>query len=371
MDFIEQLQQLSTKIPRLCEMLQTEEATKNALIMPFIGILGYDVFDPTEVVPELVADIGTKKGEKVDYAIQKDGRTIMLWECKHCGGDLSLNHASQLFRYFTVTDARIAVLTNGITYRFFTDLEAPNKMDEKPFLEIDMLNLNEASVAELRKLSKPAFDIDAILSVAGELKYTREIKRILQEQSQSPSDELLKFFASQLQMGILTSARKEKLSDAFRHGFKGYVNDQLNDRLKTALGGSTPVSLPQSAEDLDSPEIKRDDGVVTTEEEIEAFYVVKSVLRCHVAPERIVARDKQSYFGILLDDNNRKPLVRLHFNNKTQKYIGVFDSNRQETRTPINNLNDIYNLADEIIRVLDFYEQPKSAQENIEKEGHP
>src|SRR5687768_9087976 len=119
MSFIEDLQALSLKTEKLCSMLQTEEATKNALILPLIHMLGYDIFDPTEVTPEFIADVGIKKGEKVDYAVYKDGKLIMLFECKHCGGDLSLKHASQLYRYFGVTEARVAVLTNGLTYRFF------------------------------------------------------------------------------------------------------------------------------------------------------------------------------------------------------------------------------------------------------------
>src|SRR5438874_6514636 len=162
MDFIDELNALAVKVPKLCDMLQTEEATKNALVLPFIRILGYDIFDPTEVIPEFVCDVGIKKGEKVDYAIQKDGKIIMLFECKHCGGDLNIKHAAQLFRYFMVTDARIAVLTNGVDYRFFTDLEATNKMDEKPFLEVDMLDLNESVVSELKKLTKPAFNLDEL-----------------------------------------------------------------------------------------------------------------------------------------------------------------------------------------------------------------
>lgn len=169
MDFIDQLKALAGKVPALCDILQTEEATKNALVMPFIRLLGYDIFDPLEVVPEFIADVGIKKGEKVDYAIKKDGKIIMLFECKHCGADLSIKHASQLFRYFSVTEARVGVLTNGVVYRFFTDLEAPNKMDDKPFLEVNMLDLNDAVVAELKKLSKPAFNIDALMTAAGEL----------------------------------------------------------------------------------------------------------------------------------------------------------------------------------------------------------
>ncbi len=79
MDFIDRIRDLSTRIPKQLEHIQTEEATKNALIMPFISALGYNVFDPTEVVPEFTADVGIKKGEKVDYAIHLDGKPIMLF----------------------------------------------------------------------------------------------------------------------------------------------------------------------------------------------------------------------------------------------------------------------------------------------------
>jgi hypothetical protein len=115
MDMIDQLRALATRIAATKNLIQTEEATKNAMVMPFIQILGYNVFDPTEVTPELIADVGTKKGEKVDYAVLRDGKPILLFECKKCGGDLHINHASQLFRYFHVTAARFGVLTNGLT----------------------------------------------------------------------------------------------------------------------------------------------------------------------------------------------------------------------------------------------------------------
>ena len=134
MDFADQITALASRIHKQLDHIQTEEATKNALILPFINALGYNVFDPTEVVPEFTADVGIKKGEKVDYAIKLDGKVIMLFECKQVGAALSRAHASQLFRYFTVTEARVGVLTNGVTYLFFSDLEEPNKMDERPFL---------------------------------------------------------------------------------------------------------------------------------------------------------------------------------------------------------------------------------------------
>ena len=351
MDFVEELQALALKAEKLCSLLQTEEATKNALVMPFINTLGYDIFDPTEVIPEFIADVGIKKGEKVDYAIKKDGKIVMLVECKHCGGDLNIKHASQLFRYFSVTDARIAILTNGLVYRFFTDLEAPNKMDEKPFLEVDMAELDDVALTELKKLSKAAFNIDEIIAGAGELKYTRQIKRLISEQIENPSDEFVKLFASKVYDGILTPARREFFSDLTRRSFKQLINERINDRLKAVMSGNAEAAVVEEKETVAA----REKLVETTAEELEGFYIVKSLLRDMVDPNRIIHRDTQSYMGILLDDNNRKPLARLHFN-RSQKYLGTFNEKREEERVPINNLDEIYQHAEKMRRVFAFYE---------------
>jgi len=360
MDFIDELKALAGKVPALCDVLQTEQATKNALVMPFIRILGYDIFDPMEVVPEFIADVGIKKGEKVDYAIKKDDKIIMLFECKHCGGDLNIKHASQLFRYFAVTDARVGVLTNGVQYRFFTDLEAPNKMDDKPFLEVNMLDLNDSVVAELKKLSKPAFNIDALMTAAGELKYMRAIKKLLAEQMENPSDEFVKFCASKVYEGTLTPSRREYFHGLTKRGFSQLVTERINERLKTALTGDTSVNSGEV-------ETEGEALIETTAEELEGFYLIKSLLRDVVDPSRIIHRDTQSYMGILLDDNNRKPIARLYFN-RPRKYLGVFDENRKEERVHIESLNDIFKHADRIRRVFAFYEREK-AEIKIEEEA--
>src|SRR3546814_246350 len=129
MDIVDRLRELASRASRLQSSIHTEEACKHALILPFLSLLGYDVFNPDEVVPEFVADVGTKKGEKIDYAIRKDGKVIVLVECKWNGKGLTLENASQLFRYFAVTEARCAMLTNGLTYQLYTDIDEPNKMD--------------------------------------------------------------------------------------------------------------------------------------------------------------------------------------------------------------------------------------------------
>ncbi len=174
------------------------------------------MFDPTEVIPEFSADVGVKKGEKVDYAIIKDGRVIMLVECKASGVDLDQAHASQLFRYFSVTEARIAVLTNGVVYRFYSDLEEPNKMDSKPFLVFNLLDAQDALVAELKKLTKSSFDLDEIMTTAGELKYTREIKRILTDQLDHPSEHFVRLFASEVHPGRITQAVRQQFTEFTR-----------------------------------------------------------------------------------------------------------------------------------------------------------
>ena len=217
MEFFEKLNSLASKIRQQGAAIKTEEATKNAFVMPFINtVLGYDVFDPTEVTPEFVCDVGTKKGEKIDYAILKEGEVQILVECKKIGEPLNINHASQLFRYFHVTNARISILTNGQVYKFFTDLDAPNKMDEKPFLELDLLDIDEHAVPELIKLTKSAFDVESIINSAGELKYVSQIKKEIAAQFSKPEDDFVKFFASRVYDGIITQRVREQFTELTR-----------------------------------------------------------------------------------------------------------------------------------------------------------
>ncbi|CAG9001739.1 MAG: hypothetical protein CENE_03765 [Candidatus Celerinatantimonas neptuna] len=119
--------------------------------MPFIQrVLGYDVFNPSEVIPEFTADVGLKKGEKVDYALVLDDVVQILIECKKANEELNIKHASQLFRYFSVTNARIAILINGIIYQFYTDLDKTNKMDDKPYLVLDLNSVDQHLIPELK-----------------------------------------------------------------------------------------------------------------------------------------------------------------------------------------------------------------------------
>lgn len=363
MEFEEKLAGLAAKIRQQKSAIQTEEATKNAFIMPFIqSVLGYDVFNPLEVVPEFTSDVGTKKGEKVDYAILKDGQIQILIETKKIGEPLSLNHAGQLFRYFHVTTARISILTNGQVYKFFTDLDAPNKMDEKPFLELDLLDIDDHAVPELQKLTKTAFDVESIISAAGELKYVGQIKRELANQFASPNDDFVRFFAARVYEGAVTQKVREQFAILTKKATVQFLSDQVNDRLKSAIagGGQQPIIVTQVRQEdaavPSEPENGDDkDKLVTTQDELDGFNIIKAIVRSEVDVKRIAARDTQSYFGVLLDDNNRKPICRLHFN-RTQKYIGLFDKDKIETRHPIASVDDIFAFADALRLAASFYD---------------
>lgn len=356
MDFIDHLRVLSSRVAANKDKIQTEEATKNAMVMPLIQILGYNVFDPLEVTPELVADVGTKKGEKVDYAILKDGKPIILFECKKSGADLHINHASQLFRYFHVTEARFGVLTNGLVYKFFTDLEKPNKMDEKPFFEFSILDFKERDVEELKKFAKTAFDLDTILTTANDLKYTRAIQNRLAEWMTSPSEEFVRLVSSEL-LGNkkFMPAVRDQFTLITKRAFEQLVGERINERLKGAM---TPESAP--AAEVDAPVIPVEGAtqqqVVTSPEELEGFHTVRAILRGLVSSKRIVMRDAQSYCAILLDDNNRKPICRLRFNNAQKLRLGLFNDKKEEAQVSVDSVDDIFNHADQLKATLISYQ---------------
>ena len=304
MDFIEELRNLSARITKQKDVIQTEEATKNAFVMPFINLLGYDVFNPTEVVPEFTADVGTKQGEKVDYAIFKDDEVIMLIECKKYGEELSEAHTTQLYRYFSVIHARIAVLTNGVLYRFYTDLEETHKMDTKPFLEFDMLDIQPPLVNELKRFTKATFDLDETLTAASDLKYTKEIKQIMMEQLEAPSEDFVRFFLAFVYSGSKTQAVIEQFTDIVKRALHQFLNEQINQRLQSAIREEEAAEPSDEDEESDeSSDEEVEPRIVTTEEELEGFYTVKSIVREVVAPDRIVYRDAINWMSVILDDN--------------------------------------------------------------------
>lgn len=351
MDFKDQIKQIGERVNSLKQQIQTEEATKNAFIMPFIQVLGYDVFNPIEVVPEYITDIGIKKGEKIDYAIFRDGNPTILIECKHWAQNLNL-HDGQLLRYFHVSKAKFGLLTNGITYRFYSDLVEANKMDEKPFLEFNINEIKDNQIEELRKFHKSIFDADSITNTASELKYLNELKHLFQVEMSSPSPEFTRYFAKQVYPGVITAKVLDQFTNLTKKSIQQLISDLITERLKTALS-KEDEKIKENSEPI---QIQEESKIVTTEEELEGFMIVKSILRQKIPVNRVHYRDAQSYFAILLDDNNRKTICRLYLNT-SRKYISIFDENRKEVKTEIASIDEIFNFSDQLFTVVENYDK--------------
>ena len=357
MDLKDQLKQLADRTLKLKEQIQTEEATKNAFIMPFLQILGYDVFNPLEVVPEFVADIALKKGEKIDYAIFLDGTPTILIECKHWAQNLNI-HDGQLLRYFHVSKAKFGLLTNGITYRFYSDLVEPNKMDEKPFLEFNINDIRDNQLDELKKFHKSIFDVDSIINTASELKYTNELKNIILQEFTNPSPEFVRHFAKKVYPSVITAKVLEQFTNLTKKSISQHISDLITERLKTALSKEDEVAKEQEALEQAEKQKTEVSKVETTEQELEGFLIVKTILRQKISATRITHRDAQTYFAILLDDNNRKTICRLYLNG-SKKYLAILDESKKEVKNEIGSLDEIFNFSDELLQVIDGLERGK------------
>jgi len=367
----------------------TEEATKNALIMPFISALGYNVFNPMEVIPEFDAGVAGKKGEKADYAIKINDAVVMLIECKLCGSPLNDNaKIKQLFHYFAACRARLAILTDGLEYHFFSDTQAPNVMDESPFFVFNIQNFDEPQFAELQRFAKANFDLEGIVCKAAEMKRIAAVGDLLGKYMVEPSEDFIKTVLDDLGFqGRKTEPVIASYGQTIKEAFAKFVKDKvslvLRDALKQNQGGLEGIeniitAPPAQAAAEPPPEVPAaepaGDGIVTTPEEIEAYVIIKSIGREVASSNRIVMRDAKSYCSILLDNKNYKPIARLYFNNLTNKRLNLFSGpqDRKGEMVPIGELDEIYKYADKIkaqIQAFDAAPPAPAADGEAESEG--
>ena len=348
------LEQLHQRVNGLKDQINTEEATKNAFVLPFIQLLGYDIFNPTEVIPEFICDIGTKKGEKVDYVIRNNEEPILIIECKHWKENADA-HNSQLHRYYHVSKARFGVLTNGLKYNFYTDLEKPNIMDEKPFLTIDIEDLKDSSIKILESFAKNQYNLENILDSAEALKYIKAIRIEFEKEIENPSDEMVKLLVNRFFDKSLTANRMTAFKEYTKKALIVSINESISDRLKSALHINEKIEKQDNSNPISIDENKDSEKVITTEEEMEGFQIVKAILREKIPSERIAHRDTQSYFGVLLDNNNRKPICRFHFNT-SNKYLELFHNGKDAgEKILLTDLDDIYNHRTELHLTVDNY----------------
>lgn len=371
MDATDSLERMAAKVTQTKDQIQTEEATKTSLVMPFIQeVLGYNVFDISEVVPEFIADVGLKKGEKIDYAILHGGEVAILVECKKINQPLKIENASQLFRYFHVTSARIAILTNGQQWQFYTDLDIPNKMDSTPFMELDLLNIDPLLIPQVAKHSKSDFDLDSVLNAAEELKYVSAIKRVMAAQIKDIDADFANFFISRVYQGRITAKVREDMTPLIQSGIQQFIRDQVDERLQRALTtsdhhGAAPQALKALPAEVGPPvpTMPGADATLhaaeaaefeTTKDEIQAHLIIRAILADIIDINRIEMRDAKTYCAILLDNNNRQPIARLWFN-RSQWYLGTLDEQKKETRNPISTVSEIYNHRETLRQTANRY----------------
>lgn len=359
MEIAQKIAALASRAREQLDHIVNEESTKNAMVMPFIQSLGYDVFNPTEVLPEFTADVGLKKGEKVDYAIKNEGVLSILIECKPRTTDLADAQFSQLYRYFNCTEAKFAILTNGIEYRFYSDLDDTNKLDNRPFFTFRLTDYNERDIEELKKFAKPVFNVDTILSTANRLKYTNLAMTSFSKMMKEPPREFIKFIAQDFFDGRMTQQVLDEFTPIIRDAMAQHIKEQVSQRLKLALATtsseeSSIANLQTSTIENEEPS-KADDEIVTTQEEIDGYNMVRAIVASEVAPERVFMRDAKSYCAVLLDDNNRKPICRLHFNSKTLKRIEIRQDD-QQVKHDLATLTDIFSHKEALLAAVKSYE---------------
>lgn len=376
MAFKDDLQKLATQVSERMTYINNEEMTKQSLIIPFIQVLGFDVFNPLEVKPEYTADFGKKKGEKVDYALCKDNFPIIFIEAKSVNENLD-NHDAQLSRYFNSTsEVKLAILTNGIEYRFFTDLNTNNIMDDTPFLEIDLLDLKDSNIESLNKLRKENFDKDSLITYAEELVYTSALNDSLKDLFSNPSDEFIRFIVKDFSTMRITS----NVIDRFKPLVKKAISNAVLDIVSKGLYQEDKIIeneknnediIVENLKELESIDIVSKKQIITTEEELEGYEIVKSILeRNNIDISDINFKDTTNYFSIYnksatkwiirfnLSANRKNIMTKLPLENAksvcSSYEVEVAPKSVGESRVYIESINDLEKLESYIVSSYNF-----------------
>ena len=338
----DKIKKLQSKIAIVKDRLETEESTETALVLPFIQLLDYDIFNPTQVLPEFNCDIAKGKGEKVDYALLIKNKVEIIIECKGFGVNLA-PHRNQLSRYFVSTKAKYAILTNGILYQFYTDLDNKNLMDEIPFFQFSLENYSVSDIEILEQFMFSNFNADKIDKNASESKIitgvTGEIKTLFEK----PNIETIKLFTKSSYKGRYTDSVISRLTILFKKALKQFVNDRVSNQLKSAT---------EAEEVIDNNCGK----IITTEEEKQAFYIVQAIARDVIPSEDIVMRDQINLCMILYKNDQCKPIVKLYFNDVKNLQIELFDEDGSY-KIELATLDEIYDYKDAIIKICKKYSE--------------
>lgn len=360
MDFKDSIKLLAERAKRKGELLN-EEATKHALVLPFLGALGYDVFDPSEVVPEMDCDITKKKGERVDYAICSNGEPVILIECKHCTEALD-DHENQLKRYFASSDARIGLLTNGLEYRFFGDLEKDNIMDDAPFFVFNIESVKDEDIESLKQFCKSYFDTDAIVDSATTMKYKRNILAAIGELVDNPTPDFVRLIGKPIYGGNMTERVVDQFTSLVKSCFATYVNNIISERLQSAVK-TQEENAARIRQEIAAAEVVNND-LIPNDEEMQALGLIKALIAEKVDTERVSHVITQSYFAIVLDGTTKKTIARLNLRSR-KKSISITTAINEWPRMSIENSSSaIIALKNELLAAVDVYNTKQPEQNN-------
>ena len=352
MAFEDEIQAIAERIPGLQSQgnLDDEAKTKQYLVVPFLRALGYDDSVPSQVVPEFTADFPGRQGWKVDYALISGDQPIIIIECKDSKNKLT--DVSTLGRYFPFTKAPIGILTNGILYKFFTEIDDnPNTMDINPFLEVNLEHLDLKAVEQLEQFSR-GFNVDERLAAASDRKIIDGMKNMLVQQHSQPEDNFLELFVRALHKGSYSQAARDRFRPLLQEASREFIKDRLDATFRAAQSFTTRIDEKRGPEQSGEPD-ESGKEIATTAQEWQAYDIVKAIVQDLVASDRVAIRDAHSYCAVLVDNNNRRPVCRFYFNGP-QKRLGVFDGSRADSgalnvrQYDIESLDDIHNYADQL-----------------------
>jgi len=386
MGFSEDITKLSEQVRKRMDQVIGEESTKMALILPFLSVLGYDVYDPTEVMPEYVADFATKKAgqfEKVDYALAINGTIVMLVEAK-ARGQKAEAHDGQLSRYFNgLLKTKVAIVTNGIEYRFFTDLRDKNFMDKEPFFSFNVLEYDSKEIENLKFFHRDHFDAAVISRQAEEMVYVKGMTQLVGNLLRSPSEEFVRFLVTELGKVALSYEVQGRITNKVLEKFEPIVKKSIQSSLLELMTRSLSQEMAQAVEiskgSKTLPEVEDTEElleqelegskIITTEEELEAFEKIKAIAQTSTNFKlEVKHRDTISYFGLNLGKTTwwflrlyisaqKKSIVTRLFVDEAQLLAPDFEVQDlssslgdASSKVTISDMNDLDKLAPLILR---------------------
>lgn len=324
----ERIRSLQARLRANRSKVRTDEAARAALVLPFIQSLGYDVFDPEEVVP------GFTRGQgRADFVVLDGEQHRIVISLAQDPTDLTADRAVRLAECFANVSATTAILTDGSLYRVHTDADQPGRMDEEPLLSVDLGGTADVDPAILSGLEKDTFDIASLASAAKTRRYEEAVRRAVGDELADPSETFIDIIG-----GRMRAAGFEPRDDLFQR--VSAISLFSPSAAGAGTDGATAVT-----------EIASGDDRVMTQDEMLGYHIVRAIAAKHIDASRITARPAQSYCAILLDDNNRKSIGRLHFNSQTVKYLGTF-VDKKETRRQVQGPNGIYDLEAYVVERL-------------------